>query len=164
MVPTHMSELFQGLFTLYVLIMKGGFGVLTKSKPFACLSMIQCTLGKSCRNLLHDLQRPMVQATQYFMPQLTNILALHNLYFQTQCSTVVYLQHVEIIYSNPNPLGLSSNDMPQEYLSFNKDYIIAFIFQHRDKHKILLQTQYILYINSGERSSILPLKHNRTFT
>ncbi len=51
-----------------VLILKGRFCILTQGTTFACIPLLQFSLGKSGRNLLHDLQGSMVQVAQSSMP------------------------------------------------------------------------------------------------
>ena len=55
-VHTHLSELSQGLPLLGFPIVKGGFGILPQCTPFACILPLKCTLWKSCRNMVHDIQ------------------------------------------------------------------------------------------------------------
>ena len=74
----------------------------------------------------------MMQMAQPSVPQVANVLALHQFCFGNQCSTVIYLQLIEILHLNPNPLGFSHGYVSQEHLSFIEDYIIAFVFQYCD--------------------------------
>jgi len=58
----------QDCFNATVSILKGRFHILTQGTTFACIHMLQFSLGKSNRNLLNDLQSPMVQVAQSSMP------------------------------------------------------------------------------------------------
>ena len=71
-----------------ILILKGRFRILTQGTIFSCIRLLQFSLGKFGRNMLHDLQRSMVKMTQYNMPQLTNVSTLHLLFFYAQGNTI----------------------------------------------------------------------------
>ena len=97
-------------------------------------------LGSPVEFFLHDLESFMVQVTKYSMPQLTDVLSLHLLLFSAQSSIVFYLQFVEVIQLNPNPLHLSYGYVMKEGLSFTKYHVIASILQHGNIKQVLLQT------------------------
>lgn len=89
---THIRmDSIEDLLCLIVFVMKGRFGVFYQSTPFACIKFLQCTFGKTSRNLLHDFQSTMMKLTQSLVPQLTDVLALHCLYFHAQGNTIFYL-------------------------------------------------------------------------
>jgi len=84
-----------------------------------------------------------MQVTQPTVPQLTDVSALHILFFCAQGSTIFYLQIVDILHPNPHPPHLSHGYVMKECLSFTKDHIIASIFQHSRKYQVLLQPKII---------------------
>ena len=136
--------------------MKGRLGVFFESTPLACINLLKCTFGKTGRDLLQYIQRPMMQMAQLPVPGLANISALHPFFFCTQISTLLYLQLIEILHLNPYLLYLW-----KERLSFQEDHIIACILKHGNKYQVILQPKHIHKILQGEWSPMLPLKSNR---
>ena len=75
---------------------------------------------------------------------------------------MLYLQVVEVLYSNPYPLHLSCGYVTNECLSLTKYHIIASILQHGNNNQIVLQTRNIHNILQSEGRTRLPLKGNYT--
>ena len=133
-----------------VSVVKGSLVVFSQSTPLACLNLLKRTFGKTSRDMLRDLKSPMMQVTQYHVPQLADVSALHLLFFTIEGNTIFYLQLVEVLHSNPYPLHFSCGYVTKEHLSLTKYHIIASILQHGNINQLLLQTRNIHNISQSD--------------